>query len=309
MLTTIVKRLLQGILVVIAVMVLVFVLLRLIPGDPTRQLASMATEEAVQALREEMGLNKSIPEQLILYIQNLFRGNLGYSYFQKMNVSEVIVQSARATCQMLGLAMLSAIIMGFIFGLLAAVLHHTWVDRVISMMCVVFQSLPNYWLAILLVQLIAVQWRLLPAVGYKGFEYVILPAFILALPLSGIIGKNIRTNMIGSLNLDFVKAAKARGIPGFTSLFGYALRNSLIPIITLIGSQLGYLVGNSLIVEYIFSFPGIGLQTLNAILRRDYFLVQAMVMLISLVFIIVNTFIDISYLYLDPRIRKAQGGL
>jgi ABC-type dipeptide/oligopeptide/nickel transport system permease component len=309
MLTTIVKRLLQGILVVIVVMVLVFVLLRLIPGDPTRQLASMATEEAVQALREEMGLNKSIPEQLILYIKNLFRGNLGYSYFQKMNVSEVIAQSMRATCQMLGLAMLSAIIVGFIFGLIAAVLHHTWVDRIISMLCVIFQSLPNYWLAILLVQLVAAKWKLLPAAGYKGFEYVILPAFMLALPLSGIIAKNIRTNLIGSLNLDFVKAAKARGVPGITSLFGYALRNSLIPIITLIGSQLGYLVGNSLIVEYIFSFPGLGLHTLNAILRRDYFLVQALVMLISLVFIIVNTFIDISYLYLDPRIRKAQGGL
>lgn len=138
---------------------------------------------------------------------------------------------------------------------------------------------------------------------------MLLPSFILSLPLTGIIAKNIRTNMIGSLSMEFVKAAKARGIPGYTCLFGYALRNSLIPIITLIGSQLGGMVGNCIIVEYIFSFPGVGLYILNSILRRDYYLVQALVMLVSAVFIVVNTLIDISYLYLDPRIRKAQGGL
>ena len=309
MFTTIIKRLLHGLIVVAAVMVLVFVLLRLIPGDPARQMASIATEEAVQALREEMGLTKSIPEQLILYIRNLFQGNMGYSYFQKMDVANVVVQAVGASGQMILLALAAAILMGFTFGLIAAVFHHTWIDRIISMFAVVCQSLPNYWLAILLIQVVAVQWKLLPSVGYKGFSYVILPAFILSMPLFGVIAKNIRTNMIGSLKQEFVKAAKARGVPGYVRLFGYALRNSLIPIITLIGSQLGFLVGNCLIIEYIFSFPGIGLHTLNAILRRDYFLVQALVMLLSMVFIVVNTAIDISYLYLDPRIRKAQGGL
>ena len=309
MFTTIIKRLLHGLIVVAAVMVLVFVLLRLIPGDPARQMASIATEEAVQALREEMGLTKSIPEQLILYIRNLFQGNMGYSYFQKMDVANVVVQAVGASGQMILLALAAAILMGFTFGLIAAVFHHTWIDRIISMFAVVCQSLPNYWLAILLIQVVAVQWKLLPSVGYKGFSYVILPAFILSMPLFGVIAKNIRTNMIGSLKQEFVKAAKARGVPGYVRLFGYALRNSLIPIITLIGSQLGFLVGNCLIIEYIFSFPRIGLHTLNAILRRDYFLVQALVMLLSMVFIVVNTAIDISYLYLDPRIRKAQGGL
>ncbi|MEA5049718.1 MAG: ABC transporter permease [Eubacteriales bacterium] len=309
MLTTIIKRLLQGFVVIIAVMILVFVLLRLIPGDPARQMASIATEEAVQALREEMGLTKSIPEQLLVYINNLFHGNLGYSWFQKTDVSNVIAQAIGKTGQLIGLALVAAVISGFFFGLIAAVFHHSWIDQIISMLAVIFQSLPNYWLAILLIQVVSVKWGILPAAGYSGFKYVLFPAFILALPLSGIIAKNIRTNTIGSLSLDFVKAAKARGVPGAVSLFGYALRNSLIPIITLIGSQLGYLVGNCIIVEYIFSFPGIGLHTLNAILRRDYYLVQALVMLLSLVFIVVNTIIDISYLYLDPRIRKAQGGL
>jgi len=309
MLKTIVNRLLQGLIIIIAVMVLVFVLLRLIPGDPARQMASIATEEAVQALREEMGLTKSIPEQLVVYIRNLFAGNLGYSWFQKMPVAQVIAQSAGKTGPMLGLALVTAVILGFILGIFAALFAHKWLDKAISTISVVFQSSPNYWLAIMLILVISVRWKLLPASGYKDFSYAVLPAFILALPLSGIIAKNIRTNLIGSLGQDFVKAAKARGIPGYITLFGYALRNSLIPIITLIGSQLGYLVGNCIIVEYIFSFPGIGLHVLNAILRRDYYLVQALVMLVSLVFIVVNTAIDISYLYLDPRIRKAQGGL
>lgn len=309
MLTTVVKRLLQGCLVLLMVMVLIFVLLRLIPGSPARQMSSVASEEAILALEQEMGLDKSIPEQLVIYVKNLFQGNLGYSWFQKMDVVDVVTQSAGKTAAMLGLTLVVSVVLGLSLGLVVAVFHHTWVDRLISMVAVIAQSLPNYWLAILLIQLICVKMGLLPASGYKNYTNILLPAFILALPLTGVITKNIRTNMIGSLSQDFVKAAKARGIPGSISLFGYALRNSLIPIITLIGSQLGALVGNCIIVEYIFSFPGIGLHTLNAILRRDYYLVQALVMLVSMVFIIVNTLIDISYLYLDPRIRKAQGGL
>jgi peptide/nickel transport system permease protein len=309
MLTTVIKRLLQGFLVLVMVMVLIFVLLRLIPGDPARQMSTIATEQAVEALRHQMGIDKSIPEQLIVYIKNLAKGNLGYSWFQKANVSVVISQTVGRTGTMMGLALLVAIILGSVLGLVAAVFSHSWVDKLISTISVIAQSLPNYWLAILLIQYICVKLRLLPASGYKGFNYVILPAFILSLPLIGIIAKNVRTNMIGSLSLDFVKAAKARGIPFYVSLFGYALRNSLIPLITLIGSQLGGMVGNCIIIEYIFSFPGVGMNILNAILRRDYYLVQALVMLVSMVFIVVNTLIDISYLYLDPRIRKAHGGL
>lgn len=309
MLTTIVKRLLQGILVVFAVMILVFVLIRLIPGDPARQMASIATEDAINALRHEMGIDKSIPQQLVIYVQNLFQGNLGYSWFQKAPVTAVIGQAIGKTAAELGLALLIGVLFGLTLGIIAAKRSHSWVDRLISTFSVIAQSLPNYWIAILLIQLISVQAGLLPACGYKDVTYIILPAIILSLPLIGIIAKNVRTNMIGSLSMDFVKAAKARGIPGSVRLFGYAFRNSLIPIITLIGSQLGGLVGNAVVIEFIFSIPGIGLHTLNAILRRDYYLVQALVMLVSFVFIVVNTLIDISYLYLDPRIRKAQGGL
>ena len=309
MLTTVIKRLLQGVLVLIAVMILLFVLLRLIPGDPARQMSTIASEEAVQALRHEMGIDKSIPEQFVVYIKNLAHGNLGYSWFQKTNVSNVIAQCWSKTLAEILIAIIPAIILGMTFGVLAAVYHHTGVDRFISTCSIIEQSMPNYWIAIMLIQLICSKLGWLPASGYKGIRYAILPGLILGLPLVGIIAKNVRTNMIGSLGQDFVKAAKARGIPGITTLFGYAIRNSLIPIITIIGAQLGGILGNCIILEYIFSIPGIGLNILNAITRRDYYLVQALVMLVSCVFVIINTIIDISYLYLDPRIRKAQGGL
>lgn len=309
MFSTVVKRLLQGLLVLFAVMVLIFVLLRLIPGDPARQMSTIASEEAVQALRHEMGIDKSIPEQFVNYCGNLLHGNLGYSWFQKTDVINVIKMSWSKTATEMMFAIVPAIILGMVFGVLATMYQHTWIDKFISTCSIIEQSMPNYWIAIMLIQVICSKLRLLPASGYKDYTYAILPAFILALPLIGIIAKNVRTNMLGSVGQDFVKAAKARGVPGAATLFGYAIRNSLIPIITIIGGQLGGLLGNCIIIEYIFSIPGIGLHILNAILRRDYYLVQALVMLVSAVFVIINTAIDISYLYLDPRIRKAQGGL
>ena len=309
MLTTIIKRLLQGVLVVIAVLVVTFVLLRLIPGDPARSVAGNADEATVEALREEMGLNDSIPVQFVNYIKDIFNGDLGYSYFCKDEVTNVIASSYKATLVMIGLALPSAIILGLLLGLLAAIFKDSILDRLLSAIAVLFQSMPNYWVAIMLIQIVAVKFKLLPASGYKSVRYAIMPAIVLGLPLAGVFARNVRTSMLGAMQRDFSKAAKARGVPWFKVLMGYSFRDILVSFLTLVGSQLGFLMGNCLLIENIFGYPGMGLQTLNAILRRDYFLVQGLVVLLSAVFIIINTVIDISYLYLDPRIRKAQGGL
>ncbi|MBQ3548387.1 MAG: ABC transporter permease [Oscillospiraceae bacterium] len=309
MLTTIIKRLLQGVLVVIAVLVVTFVLLRLIPGDPARSVAGNASEEVVEQLREDMGLNDPIYVQFVDYIKNIFKGDLGYSYFCKDNVDRVIAGSYKATLVMIGLALPSAIILGLLFGLLASIFKDTIIDRVVSACAVLVQSMPNYWVAVMLIQIVAVKLRWLPASGFKGIEYAILPAIVLGLPLAGVFARNVRVNMLGSMQQNFSKAAKARGVPYFTTLIGYSFRNILVPFLTLVGSQLGFMVGNCLVIENIFGYPGLGLQILNAILRRDYYLVQGLVVLLAAIFIIINTIIDISYLYLDPRIRKAQGGL
>ena len=309
MLSTVIKRLLQGLVVIVAVMVVTFVLLRLIPGDPARTMAGNASQEVIDALHEEMGLNDPIPIQFFNYVKNIFKSDLGYSYFCKDDVSQVIAGSYKATLIMVGLALPSAVFLGLLLGLLAAVFHDTVVDRLISSVSILFQSMPNYWVAIMLIQIVAVRYKLLPASGYKDVKSAILPAIVLGLPLAGVFARNVRVNMLGGMQQNFSKAAKARGVPGFKILMEYSFRDILVPFLTLVGSQLGFLVGNCLLIENLFGYPGIGLQTLNAILRRDYFLVQGLVVMLSIIFILLNTVIDISYLYLDPRIRKAQGGL
>ena len=309
MLTTIIKRLLQGVLVLLAVLVVTFVLLRLIPGDPARIMAGNADEEVVEQLREEMGLNDPIPVQFVDYMKDIFKGDMGYSYFAKDDVTNVIVNAYKPTLIMIALALPSAIILGLLFGLIAAVFKETIIDRLISAFAVLVQSAPNYWVAVMMIQIVAVKLRWLPASGYKGIEYAIMPAIVLGLPLAGVFARSVRVNMLGSMQQNFSKAAKARGVPYFTTLMGYSFRNILVPFLTLVGSQLGFMVGNCLVIENIFGYPGLGLQILNAILRRDYYLVQGLVVLLAAIFIVINTIIDISYLYLDPRIRKAQGGL
>jgi ABC-type dipeptide/oligopeptide/nickel transport system permease component len=309
MITTIIKRLLQGLVVVFAILVITFILLRLIPGDPSRTMAPVATEAQITQLKEQMGIGDSIPVQFVKYIKNLFNGYLGYSYFQKADVITVIQNALPKTGILLLFTILLELVFGFIFGMLAAVKANTWVDKIISGFAVIFQSLPNYWVALILISLITVKLRLLPSIGYKGPIYALLPAIVLSLQPMAVLIRNIRASMIGSLSQGFVKAAKARGVPWQIYIFKYAFRNSLIPTLTLFGAQLSYIVGGIVVVEFVFGYPGIGLQTLNAIERRDYFLVQGLVVLISGFFVVVNTAIDIGYIYLDPRIRKVLGGL
>lgn len=309
MLTTIVKRILQAFIVIIAVLIITFIILRLIPGDPVRTLLGHAKPEVMAAMRASMGLDKPIPLQLFEYSKDVITGDLGYSYFCKDTVMNVIKNSYGVTLILIALALPSAIVLGFLFGVLCAVFEGSPLDRILSSFSVLINSAPNYWVAIMLIRVVSVGWHVLPASGYRDISYAILPAIVLALPLIGSISRNVRIQMIGSMSKNFSKAATARGIPQMKVLMGYSARNILVPMLTLIGSELGFLVGNCLLVESIFGYPGLGLATVNAILRRDYFLVQGLVVLLSALFITVNTIIDISYLYLDPRIRKAQGGL
>ena len=207
MLTTIIKRLLQGVLVVVAVLIVTFVLLRMIPGDPARSVAGNASEEVVEQLREEMGLNDPIHIQFVDYIKNIFKGDLGYSYFAKDDVNNVIAHAYKPTLVMIALALPCAVILGLLFGLIAAVFKETIIDRVISACAVLIQSAPNYWVAVMMIQIVAVKLKWLPASGYKGIEYAIMPAIVLGLPLAGVFCRNVRFNMLGSMQQNFSKAA------------------------------------------------------------------------------------------------------
>lgn len=309
MFSTIVKRLLQGVFVIFLVLTVTFILLRMIPGDPARVLAGNADADVVEQIREEMGLNDPIPVQYLNYLKGLFTGNLGRSPFGKDTVINIIAGSYKPTLIMIGLALPSAIILGLLLGIICAVCKDTIIDRIITGFAILMQSMPNYWVAVMIIQIVAVKLRWLPASGYKSFKYAILPAIVLGLPLIGVFARNVRTSMLGAMQQEFSKAAKARGVPWGKILIGYSFRDILVSFLTLVGSQLGFVVGNCLLIESIFGYPGVGLQCLNAILRRDYYMVQGLVMILSAIFIVINTLIDISYMYLDPRIRKAEGGL
>ena len=306
---TIVKRVLQGLLVLVLVVVITFVVLRCIPGDPARQMASDASAQQLEELRAEMGLDKPIPVQLAEYIPKLLTGQLGWSYFQKMSVANVIAGTAPFTFTLLALGLIVGIFFGLIFGIIAATHAHSWIDRILSTVAVTFQSMPTYWVATMLIMLVSVRWGILPSVGYKGPQYMILPAFVVSIPVFTAVLRNVRQNVMDGLSQEFSKAARARGIGRMAVLIKYAFRNSMIPFLTQIGGQVGSSLGTCVLVESVFSLPGMGMQILNAVLRRDYNLVQGLLLALAGTFIVINTIVDISYAYLDPRIRKAQGGL
>ena len=298
---TVLKRLAQGIFVTFCVIFISFVILRMIPGDPAKVMAPTATVEQQQAIRDSMGLEKSIPEQFKMYMVNLFHGDLGESYFKSDTVLNVMEQATPLSLILLISSVVISIILSLILGTIAGLNGNKWEDRLISSIAVLFQSMPNYWVSSVLIIIFSVRLGLLPSMDYSG------PA--LALPLTAVLTKVVRSSLIDSYNQEFVKVAYARGISTVAIYFKYALRNSLIPVLISLGTQLGFLVGSIVVVEYVFNFPGIGYTVLNAILRRDYNLVQGIIILFSVFFIVLNIAIDLGSIRLDPRMRKAQGGL
>jgi peptide/nickel transport system permease protein len=300
---------LQGIVVIAGVTVVIFVVIRLIPGDPTRLMAPNASQEKLENLREQFGFSDPIPVQFVKFLRNASRGDFGYSLFEKQNVTTLIAQAAPKTILLAFSALLLAMIFSFPLGILAAIKRDTILDQFTLAIAVTTQSMPNFWVAIMLLYIVAGRWKLLPAVGYKNPIYAVLPAFALSLSMVALLIRTVRLVMIDNLGTDFVKAARARGVPALALTLRHALRNAVIPLITVIGVQVGYLLGGAVVVEMIFNYPGLGLLTLNAVLRRDYYLIQGLVVLFAAIFVVINMAVDISYAYLDPRIRKALGGL
>lgn len=309
MLGTVLKRLVQGIFVTVCVIFISFVILRMIPGDPAKVMAPTATPEQQQLIRDSMGLDKSIPQQFKMYMANLVKGDLGESYFKSDTVVNVMKQAVPLSLILLVSAIVTSILLSIVLGTVAGLNGNSWIDRLISSIAVLFQSMPNYWVSSVLIIIFSVNLGVLPSMDYQGPASCVLPTVALALPLTAVLTKVVRSSLIDSYNQEFVKVAYARGISKVAIYFKYALRNSVIPFVIALGTQLGFLVGSIVVVEYVFNFPGIGYTVLNAILRRDYNLVQGIIILFSVFFIVLNIVIDLGSIRLDPRMRKAQGGL
>ena len=298
------RRLFQSIIVVWGVSVLVFFLLRLAPGDPVSLLLSeTATPEQMDAVREKWGLNEPIPVQYMVFLGRALQGDLGDSLFFQQPAMEVLLERLPATLQLSAMALLFSLSVAIPIGMLSALRRDTFWDYLGTGLAMLGQAIPPYWLGIMLILVFSVGLGWFPTSGRGTFWHLILPAVTLGSVLMALVTRLVRSGMLDVLSEDYIRTARAKGLQERRVIVRHALRNILIPLVTVVGLQLGALFGGAVITEGIFAWPGVGRLALQAINARDYPLVQASVLFISVVYVFLNLAIDILYVYLDPRIR------
>jgi peptide/nickel transport system permease protein len=292
--------------------VFVFSLLRLTPGDPAAVIASdYANPKDVERIREKLGLNEPLCTQFGLWMSQLSRGDLGTSIFSGLPVTELIVQRLEPTMSLTVLTMIIATSVAIPLGTLAAWKSGTWIDRGVMVFAVLGFSLPVFWLGFLLIYAFAVQLPILPVQGYVGLsqgllpflKHLILPAITLGLVYTALIARMTRASLIEVLQEDYVRTAYAKGVRSGSVLIRHALKNAALPVVTIIGVGFALLIGGAVVTESVYAIPGLGRLTVDAILHRDYPVIQGMILVVSAMYVLVNLAVDLSYAMLDPRVR------
>ena len=298
------RRAIFSLFVLWGALTIVFVAIRVAPGDPAQlMLGAEATPQALAALRERLGLDKPLPLQYVEYLFQALRLEFGNSLRLDQPALQAVGERLGATARLALAAMLLALLVSFPLGIAAALRQDSLVDRLVSIVSLFGQSAPNFWIGIMFILVFARQFRLLPSGGAESAQHLILPAVTLALPLVGVLTRLVRSGMLDVLHEDYVRTARAKGLTSRTVIVRHALINMLIPVITVVGLQLGHLLGGTVIVETVFAWPGVGRLLVEAISNRDYPLVQAAILLITSGFILINFLVDLSYGFLDPRVR------
>jgi ABC-type dipeptide/oligopeptide/nickel transport system permease component len=283
---------------------IIFVAIRVVPGDPAgMMLGAGATEEELAALRDRLGLSDGLPAQYARFVGDAARLDFGESLWLNRPVGQEVASRVAATGRLALVAAVLALAISFPLGIMAALKRGTPIDGAISIVSLVGQSVPSFWLGIMLILVFARQLRWLPSAGSQSAEHLILPAVTLALPLVGVLTRLVRSGLLEVMHEDYVRTARAKGLAPGAVLTRHALQNMLIPVVTVVGLQIGHLLGGAVIVETVFGWPGIGRLLVDAIFHRDYPLVQAAILLVTATFILINFLVDLSYGYLDPRIR------
>ncbi len=297
------KRLLAGLICLIGVSIIIFTTVRL-SGDVTDLLLPMdATVEDFERLRAELGLDKPIPIQYLIFIKEAARGNFGISTRWTRPAWEIVLGRLPATLELASFAFLIAIVFGLLIGVTSATRRGTWIDLGIRLIGLFGQSMPRFWLGLMLILLVGVKLKLLPTSGRGGFEYLILPGFTLSFYSIASISRLTRSAMLNVLGADYIKMARLKGNPEWVVIWKHALKNAAIPVVTLAGLQLSYLLGLAVIVEIVFAWPGLGKLIVDAVFARDYAVVQAGVSLLCAIYIFINMGVDLIYGFLDPRIQ------
>lgn len=302
----IIRRLALSLVVLIGVSVLVFGLIHLAPGDPARlMLYDTAPEEEVQAMRKTLGLDQPLYLQYWLFLSNALRGNLGRSLYYREPALRIILEHLPATAELTFAALLVSLVVAVPMGIVSAVRRDTVWDYAGMLLATIGQATPVFWLGLMFILLFSVQWTVLPSSGRGGIENLLMPAVTLGAPLMALVTRLVRSGMLDILGEDYIRTARAKGLPNPAIVYRHALRNMLIPLITVVGLQLGALLGGAVITETIFAWPGVGRLVVTAITARDYPLVQAATLLVSVYFVGINLLLDVLYVYIDPRIRFA----
>lgn len=301
----ILKRLLILIPTLLGVSFIVFLLLYLSPGDAALAVAGPdATKEAVDSIRESLGLNKPFIVQYGNYLKNLvFHFDLGTSYHSGRPVTDTLIKVFPTTLKLAGGALFIAIIMGIIFGVIAALKKNTFIDSIITAFGMIGLAMPIFWSGLLLIIVFSTKLKILPASGFSSFKQMILPCFALGFQSSAVIMRMTRSAMLDVLDKDYIRTAYAKGLSKPKIIFVHALKNAMIPVITTIGLQAGGLLGGSILTETIFSIPGIGRLMVDSVKTRDYPIILGAIMLIAIVYSVISIAVDILYGFINPRIK------
>lgn len=299
-----IRRSLQAIPLLFLTSVVVFLLIHITPGDPVRlMLGEQASDQQVAAVRAQLGLDRSLPEQYVRFVFRALQGDLGMSIRAVRPTTELVLLALPATVQLTVAALGLALIVGIPTGVLAALRPGSWFDNLALFLALLGQSIPSFWLGLTLITVVALHWKLLPTSGRGGIEHLILPACSLAPFLAGIIVRITRTSLMDVLHQDYIRTAYAKGFALSPVLFKHAFKNALLPIVTILGLQTGALLGGAVITETVFGWPGIGQLAVNAVHSRDYPVVQAVVLISALIFVVINLLVDMLYSVIDPRIK------
>ncbi len=311
MLQHVTYRLLLSIPVLFGVLLLGFMLLQLVPGDPARVLAGpMAPPDVVEAIRRDMGLDQPLLVQFFLYLGRVLEGDLGRSMISNLPVIEELGRTIGPTVELMVACLIWSIPLGIALGTIAAVNQGRLLDQAVMAFSVAGVSMPIFFIALLLMQYLGFYWQLLPFVGrggplwtVDGLRHIALPALSLGLIFIGPVARMTRTAVLDTLRADHVRTARAKGLKENVVVLRHALRNALIPVLTLIGLQAGYLLGGAVVTETIFSWPGVGRLAVGAILASDFPLAQGTILVLALGFIVINLIVDLLYAALDPRVK------
>ena len=303
------NRLLQAIPVLLGVIIITFVLMYIIPGDPVvSMVGERYSEETVQRLRQELHLDDPLPLQFLRYVGNVLQGNFGNSFITGEPVAALIIEKFPNTMMLAITAMFFAILIGLTAGIMSSVHPGSFMDRGIMVLALAGISAPVFWVGLILVLVVGVMLQWLPPTGFGGIEYLILPALTLGLRSAAYLARLTRATMLDVLSHDYIRTARSKGLPEWKVFIKHAFPNTLIPVITIIGTDFGSYLSGAVLTESIFGWPGIGRLALEAIMKRDFPVIQGTVLFMAIMFVLMNVLVDLLYGVVDPRIRLERSG-